>query len=300
MISDDTEHALFVGQALLREPDDVNRFQRVLAWKLRWWFLSLPAGVGMATAKACIKLWLGFPARSSGVFSAGNGPAMRSGIIGAYFADQPEQRRAYVKASTCITHTDPKANYTALAIAEGAAWVTRGGSDPAEFLQILPACGEGAEWIGICEGLRGALEKQITVSEYAISLGLARGVSGYAYHTVPVALYAWLRHFGDFRATLIAVLDCGGDTDTVGAIVGALAGARAGGDGVPQEWLSGIVEWPRTPALLSEVAGRLAIQRLENKAGGEVGYCWLAIPFRNVLFLAIVLFHGFRRLLPPY
>jgi len=66
------------------------------------------------------------------------------------------------------------------------------------------------------------------VSEFANDLGLERGVTGYAYHSVPVALYAWLRHSDDFRAALTAVLDCGGDTDTVGAIVGALMGAQLG------------------------------------------------------------------------
>ena len=30
-------------------------------------------------------------------------------------------------------------------------------------------------------------------------MGLRRGVSGYIYHTVPAALYCWLRRPGDFR-----------------------------------------------------------------------------------------------------
>ena len=36
--------------------------QRSLAWRLRWWLLGLPAGAGMATARAICKLWHGaFP-----------------------------------------------------------------------------------------------------------------------------------------------------------------------------------------------------------------------------------------------
>ena len=70
-------------------------------------------------------------------------------------------------------------------------------------------------------------------ADFAIALGLARGVTGYVYHTVPVAVYAWLRHYGDFRATVEAALDCGGDTDTVGAIAGALAGGTVVGRGSP-------------------------------------------------------------------
>ena len=41
----------------------------------------LPAGVGLATARACLKLWLGFSPERSGIYSAGNGPAMRSAVL---------------------------------------------------------------------------------------------------------------------------------------------------------------------------------------------------------------------------
>ena len=99
MVSDDTEHTLMVARALREQPDDARRFQSALAWKFRWWLLALPSGVGLATAKACLKLWLGFPANKSAVVSAGSGPAMRSAIIGAFFATEPERRKAFVLAS---------------------------------------------------------------------------------------------------------------------------------------------------------------------------------------------------------
>ena len=70
----------------------------------------------------------------------------------------------------------------------------------------------------LVDKLRAAERQALTVSEFAKRLGLSGGVTGYVYDTVPVALYAWYRHFGNFRATLEAVLDCGGDTDTTGTI----------------------------------------------------------------------------------
>jgi ADP-ribosyl-[dinitrogen reductase] hydrolase len=33
---------------------------------------------------------------------------------------------------------------------------------------------------------------------------------------------------------------------------------------------------------------------------GAVRYCWPAVLPRNLLFLTVVLVHGFRRLAPPY
>src|ERR1043166_4355274 len=46
MFSDDTEHTLMVAQTLLSEHSNIERFQRLLAWKFRWWFAALPGGVG--------------------------------------------------------------------------------------------------------------------------------------------------------------------------------------------------------------------------------------------------------------
>src|SRR6266542_784346 len=96
MVSDDTEHTIFVAGCLLAEPASASAFRRALAWKLRWWLLSMPAAIGFATLRSIIKLWLGVSPEKSGVYSAGNGPAMRSALIGAYFADAPEMLNRYV------------------------------------------------------------------------------------------------------------------------------------------------------------------------------------------------------------
>ena len=71
MVSDDTEHTLMVAQALLEHSDSATEFQRALAWKFRWWFAGLPGGVGLATAKSSIKLWMGFAPEKCAVVSAG-------------------------------------------------------------------------------------------------------------------------------------------------------------------------------------------------------------------------------------
>jgi len=305
MISDDTEHSLLVAQALLARPDDPRAFQRRLARSLRWWLAAAPAGVGLATARACLKLWLGFPPSKSGVYSAGNGPAMRVAILGGYFGDDLPTLEAFVRASTELTHRDPKALTGALAVARAAAWAV--GHEPSEPPEIEPIermlrslAPDDAEWRHRIDRIVRALGDRAAVTELAASLGLQRGVTGYIYHTVPVAIYAWLRHYGDFRATLESVLDCGGDTDTTGAIAGALAGATVGPQGIPSEWLDGICDWPRSTALLRRVAERLAEQKQDGRARGPVRYFWPAVVPRNLLFAAVVLVHGFRRLAPPY
>ena len=300
MVSDDTEHTLFVAQALLTHPDDVDAFQRCLAWKLRLWLLGLPAGIGLATLKAILKLWVGISPSRSGVWSAGNGPAMRSAIIGVYFAGDAAKRRAFVSASTRLTHTDPKAETAALAVAEAAAWALNQNEPIEQWLTRLssPDCDE--EWLGICQTLADALASAKSVEEFADSIGLHKGVTGYAYHSVPVSIYAWLRHRNDFRIALESALDCGGDTDTVGAIIGALVGAKVGKGGIPCEWIAGVCEWPRSVLLLEQIAARLARQKDTAHALGPVRYFWPGLVPRNLLFLVVVLIHGFRRLAPPY
>jgi ADP-ribosyl-[dinitrogen reductase] hydrolase len=300
MVSDDTEHTLFVAQSLLTHPDDPVAFQSCLAWKLRFWLLGLPAGIGLATLKAILKLWLGISPNRSGVWSAGNGPAMRSAIIGVYFADDPVKRRAFVSASTRLTHTDPKAETAALAIAEMAAWAVSPSEPIESWLTRLPSLGGDEEWSAICHKLNASLAAAKSVDDFADSLGLQTGITGYAYHSVPVALYAFLRYQNDFRKALESALNCGGDTDTVGAMVGAIAGTKLGKLSIPQDLIAGISESPRSVALLEQIANKLAQQSDSARALGAVGYFLPGLILRNLVFLVVVLIHGFRRLAPPY
>jgi ADP-ribosylglycohydrolase len=139
--------------------------------------------------------------------------------------------------------------------------------------------------------LRDALAAQSQVGTFADSFGRKPGfVSGFAPDSAAVALFAWLRHRGDFRATIESAVKAGGDTDTVAFLAGSLAGIDAGREGMPAEWITGLRDWPIHPS---------SIQRL-GTAAAPCYPVWPTSLIRNFLFLLIVLIHGFRRLLPPY
>jgi ADP-ribosyl-[dinitrogen reductase] hydrolase len=121
MVSDDTEHACLTAQAMIESRGDVEVFRRRLAAGLRWWFLRMPAGIGLSTLRAIIRLWMGVPAAESGVNSAGNGAAMRAPILG--LIGDSALRRAMVRASTRITHADPRAEHGSQIIAL-AVWIS--------------------------------------------------------------------------------------------------------------------------------------------------------------------------------
>jgi len=189
MVSDDTEHTCMSAQALLASGGEPRAFARSMAWRLRWWLLALPAGVGMATAKACFKLWIGFSPGRSGVWSAGNGPAMRAAILGAYAWDDAELLRDLVSASTRLTHVDPAAEHGALAIALAAAYAIKesaGGSVNAErYLQFVSAHLAGTEMLRLIQEVVRQVSAGTPLEEFFVGMGWGRGVSGYVNQTVP-------------------------------------------------------------------------------------------------------------------
>lgn len=304
MVSDDTEHTIFVVQSLVSSNLDPDQFERNLARSFRWWLAGVPAGVGFATLRAVFKLWLGFPPHRSGVFSAGNGPAMRSPILGIVFGKDVDVLSDWVLRSTRITHSDPKAFFGALAIALAAHLSALSQNVlPQRFVHIISTAlseYESKEFIELMDKAVASAQDNQSVGDFSKSIGSRNGISGYMYHTVPCVIQAWLRYQDDFAGGLQEILSAGGDTDTSGAILGAILGARVGEDGIPEEWRTHILEWPRTISWMKQMGHCLAASLNGDPAEECPGYFWPGILVRNLAFLVIVLFHGLRRLAPPY
>ncbi|UXI68058.1 ADP-ribosylglycohydrolase family protein [Tahibacter amnicola] len=296
MVSDDTDHTVFVAQSLLVSGGELVAFQRALARRLRWWLLCLPAGIGWGTLRGIAKLWLGL---RGGVASAGNAPSMRSAIIGAAYPTQWERRRQLVQAATVVTHTDPRALAGATAVAEIAAWLASGywtSRPTADALaDVLQGAGRDPAWLATVEVLRAACRTSSPTSALTSQWGLERGVSGYVLHSVPFAIACWYEHWQDYPAMIEAAVRAGGDTDTVAAIAGALGGIQVGVGGIPAQWVARLCDWPHGTTRLRALASDLA--RGSPSAAAHFSP-WL-LP-RGALFLALVLAHGLRRLLPPW
>jgi ADP-ribosylglycohydrolase len=291
-----------VAQALLASGGNPDQFARSLAWRLRGWLLGAPAGVGWATLRALLKLWIGFPPSRAGVWSAGNGPAMRAALLGLYAGPDDALLSELVRASTRLTHTDPLAEHGALAVALAARFgATRGGSDvnAAKFFEELERFLPPGPLLDALRSAVSHLAERAPLDQFARSIGCNGHVSGFVNHTVPVAICAWLRSPADFRQAVQSVIALGGDTDTTGAIAGALVGATAGAQAIPNEWLATLVEWPRSVEWLRRLAARIA-ETEPASPGKPLPLLWPAIPIRNAVFLLLVFGHGLRRLLPPY
>ncbi len=275
-VSDDTEQSALVAQSLATFPADPDRCARAFRRSLVGWFWRLPWGIGMATIRSCFRTMLGFS--RTGVRSAGNGSAMRAAVIGAYFHDRPEQRRAFGTAIATSTHTDDRAVQGALFVAELAAV----GPDQARKVVTEPVLG-------------GALDRAVELSMRNASTTEAAETlktTGYVVHSVAFALYCYL----SYGATpLLAIQECisaGGDTDSIGAILGGWLGARHGELGLPAHLLAELHDGPFGPSHLRSLAASLA------QGAAPPRYSWIGALLRNLALYPVVLAHGVRRIFP--
>ncbi len=306
MVSDDTEHTCMVAQSLIVAAGNPDIFTRNLAERLRWWLVRLPAGVGFATLRSICKLWLGFSPHHSGVYSAGNGAAMRSALIGVCYGDRPQLMVEMVQCSTRITHSDPKAEFGAIAVALAAYLsITDISIDCHEYFDLLSKLlpPTATEFLALIDLAIASLKANQTTPEFAINMGWKRGISGYVYQTVPIAIHAWLSHPENYHDAILAVIKCGGDTDTTAAIVGGIVGSRVGKLGIPTDWLTNLAEFPCNINYLEKLGSRLAVAILNEREYSNDRHPKQSPPslpvylvcLRNLFFLLVVIFHGVRR-----
>ncbi len=93
----------------------------------------------------------------------------------------------------------------------------------------------------------------------------------------------------------------GGDADSAGAITGALTSLSAGRESIPDEWVAGLLDWPNSISRMERLADALAQDRHASVASRRpLPLFWPAVLVRNAIFIAVVVVHALRRLLPPY
>ena len=283
LLSDDTEHTALVARALASSGGEPAAFARALARSLRRWLWSLPPGIGWATLRSLARLSLGWPIARSGVRSAGNGPVMRAALLGAGARDD-DHRRALVAISTRATHTDPRAEDAALAIARAARAVTPAVGSAALVAELAEAATTEPLQRALAEIASALAAERSPIA----ALGWQRGVSGYCVDSTAAALWAWGAHRGDPAAAIEAAVRLGGDTDSVAAVAGALAGHEVGAAALPEPWLRALIDWPLSRDHLRALAAAVCGRALPPDR--TLG----ALP-RNLLAGVLLVAHAVRR-----
>ena len=170
--------------------------------------------------------------------SCGNGGAMRSAPVGAYFADDYQRVVYEAKASAEVTHAHPDGKTGAAAVALAAAWMVR---EPMAATKPSHALIEFVlEYIPETETfhtLRKALEVPLELSPRTAASILGNGTGVISSDTVPFCLWCAARHANSYTDALWTTVSGLGDRDTTCAIVGGIVAMSAGRESIPTEWL---------------------------------------------------------------
>lgn len=240
-ITDDTQMTVALAQSIT----EIGRFEVThTAFKFARWIEASDSGVkeargvGMACAVACRRLASGAGPEESAVESAGCGSAMRAGPVGLRYCDDPAGLFDASLRQSGITHRHPEAAAGAAAIAMAVALGVRDGGDldRAGFIRELAQFVERADR-GMSSRIAGLADYLDASPEEGFAY---TGVGGYVMQTVPAALFAFIRTPYDFRSTVVTAVNAGGDTDSIGAMAGAVSGAFNGERAIPAGWKEGV------------------------------------------------------------
>ncbi|HEY5946802.1 MAG TPA: ADP-ribosylglycohydrolase family protein [Kofleriaceae bacterium] len=164
--------------------------------------------------------------------SMGNGGAMRSAPIGAYFADDLGAVVEQAARSAVPTHAHPDGIAGAIAIAVAAARVFAGERDARALIEsVIAHTPAGMTRDGLHRAIPLLGAEPITA---AAELG--NGSRVISSDTVPFAVWCAASHLGDYAAGCWACASVGGDIDTTCAMVGGIVVGAVGIDGIPLEW----------------------------------------------------------------
>ena len=223
--TDDTQMAVHLGESLLERggldlPDVFDRFRR--------WAADEPKDIGLQTEDV---LTSGLPWDlaaavhfQTNLRAAGNGSLMRAATSAVHFA-------AAGQAATM----DAARRIAALTHGDGAAW-----EGTAVLHELVRVALTGADPLAaVADTL--ALVRPVHRDRYAVVLAphwhpeTATESNGAVWPCLGSAVWA-LRTTASFEDALRAAIDLGGDTDTVAAVTGTLAGARYGFGAIPPRW----------------------------------------------------------------
>ena len=75
--------------------------------------------------------------------------------------------------------------------------------------------------------------------------------SGWAVSTLEAALWAF-NTTNNFRDALVAAVNLGGDSDSIGAVCGQIAGSYYGHSAIPRKWVESVKDWRKVDALIEK------------------------------------------------
>ena len=255
--TDDTQLTLHTAQALIN--GNGFNLKKLIKQYIKW-LDDPPIRPGYGSMSSIQKLKYGLSVEKAASNSGGNGTIMRVSPIGLFFNNSLMQLKNAAILSSKITHSHPAAHYGAVIIARAIAYLIKKSHSKGfiinNFMQELVNAIQYAqddiaeEFINVLKKVEENLDLSIETglikfsqigvkSPYYIEMYMGKAfVHPYAMSTVACSLFLFLKHRDSFKNCLYELATAGGDTDTVGAIGGSLAGAYFGFDEIPENLIN--------------------------------------------------------------
>lgn len=189
--------------------------------------------VGAATTAACRSIGRNGSLVNGTESSQGNGSIMR--FAPSYLIARKENRREILHEVSDLTHSSARVRQV----------VDR-------FASVLD------------EHLAG----RRTTAESAYATREEVDNSGWAVSTLEAALWAF-QTTGTFGEGLVAAVNLGGDSDTIGAVYGQIAGAYYGFDAIPEHWVKAVKTWQTVDALIARFMSLVGYPQDCGEEGGQ-------------------------------
>ncbi len=273
-MDDDLAQAVDLGEALVEGGDYINSF----ADRLVTWRRENGRGIGILTSTVINELEYGHapPEAARLVYRdnpiAPNGGLMRCAPVALARHRQPELLIKDSAATCVVTHYALTCQWSCIIINVVIAMLLRGAE--ADLRAIMSAAREdGAPDMlanssrdGIPTEILSAIESGRPAITDASWLRQEQGLIGHTLLAMQAGLWAAVTPL-PFESALRQVVEAGGDTDTNGAVIGAVLGARYGATAIPQRWLDCVPERDRIDQLVQDLT------TLAGKKNFDAAFC---------------------------
>jgi len=214
---------------------------------------------GNACMSGCANLEKGKPWREAGVKSGGCGTAMRSMAYGLFCAHSPDRAATWAAEHAVMTHNDPMAQAAAAAVAAGvSALMDNNGLDEQAHMKLTlrTILAAAYHW----DTNTGDMLQRATALVEADPFDVLNKWRGWAGHeAVAASLWCFLQHPDDYEKAVLLAVNSPGDSDSLGAITGALVGAHVGLSGIPERWVKQVEDREGLEVLADRIIKRLGL-----------------------------------------
>ena len=188
--------------------------------------------------------------------SFGNGAAARLAPCAVLLHHDREALERLAEGSALVSHPHPLGVAGAVLQARQIALALSRRDEPIEpiaFVVELRSSVASTEYRNKLRAVEEYIEKPVAASVVRDRLGCNDTALG----SVPTALFCFLSRPESFEAALSFAVGLGGDTDSIAAMTGAIAGAYHGAAAIPKAWRDALERGAKGASYVEQLADRL-------------------------------------------